>query len=62
MVMNNETKLMVTIPCEEYAALIRKSAMLDILLSRSDEAASYQLVELAEVIKGSLAGGDKANA
>lgn len=60
--MYDNSKIMVTITCEEYAALIRKSAMLDILLSRPDEAASYQLAELAEVIKGSLAGGGKANA
>lgn len=60
--MYTENKLMVTISCEEYAALIRKSAMLDFLLSQPDDAASYRIADMVEAIKSSLAGGGKANA
>ena len=59
--MYGENKLMVTIPCEEYSSLIRKSAMLDFLLSQSDDAA-YRIADLVEAIKCSLAGGGKATA
>lgn len=58
----NNGKIMVAIPCEEYSNLIRKSAMLDILLSQPEDAASYRLVELVGVIKETLAGGNEANA
>ena len=58
----NNGKIMVAIPCEEYSKLIRKGAMLDILLSQPEDAASYRLAELVGVIKETLAGGDEANA
>lgn len=60
--MYGENKLMVTIPCEEYSSLIRKSAMLDFLLSQPDDAATYRIADMVEAIKCSLAGGGKANA
>ena len=60
--MYNENKLMVTISCEEYASLIRKSAMLDLMLSQSDDAASYRIADMVAAIKCSLAGGGKVNA
>lgn len=58
----NNSEIMVAIPCEEYSKLIRKGAMLDILLSQPEDAASYRLAELVGGIKEALAGGNEANA
>lgn len=58
----NNSEIMVAIPCEEYSKLIRKGAMLDILLSQPEDAASCRLAELVGVIKEALAGGNEANA
>ena len=60
--MYNENKQMVTISCWEYASLIRRSAMLDLMLSQPDDAASYRIADMVEAIKRSLAGGGKVNA
>lgn len=58
----SNSKIMVTIPCEEYSKLIRKSAMLDIMLSQPEDTAPYRLAELIKVVKETLAGGNEANA
>lgn len=50
----------ILIPREEYAELLRKSAMLDFILVKSRDCASYELDSTVNAVRLTLSQGEEA--